>query len=538
MKVVRDILLEAKADNDKLIAYVGEDEANRFFKMKDRLKGSEKDLYYWLKKEPQELTDRLDELENEKTRSQVNKEAKKGAELVAENDYYKVYKINTFEAAKKYGANTKWCITGKESGWIKDENENKYWKRYTEEGIEFYFFISKKDNHKYALASHPKNRDNYQIFDETDVEVDDIPEGVEIEGVYKPTLFINGLYIKGNNVLIGCDEDVKNAEIPDGVTRIGNNAFYNCTSLTNVTIPNSMTSIGASAFYNCSGLTSIIIPDGVTTIGDNAFSDCTGLKSITIGNKVTSIEDGTFFCCSSLTSITIPNSVTGIGYSAFYGCKSLTSITIPGSVTSIRELVFDNCTGLTSITFTDTKAQWNAISKGYHWNYKTGNYTIHCTDGDIKKEANESLTESVLTEIYPNKGESKKDFISRFMSATKDEYPDEKQRLAVAYSYWDRKDKKEEDMKVIKEDTQEITQEDTERGLTSVLSDLIQQQWSIIDAYNGAIATFDFEGYGEEAEILKDLVADETANIGMLEGIMERIEPLLSIDKGREKIDQ
>ena len=143
-----------------------------------------------------------------------------------------------------------------------------------------------------------------------------------------------------------------------------------------------------------------------------------------------------------------------------------------------------------------------------------------------------------ITEIYPNKGESKKGFISRFMSATKDEYPDEKQRLAVAYSYWDRKDKKEEDMKVIKEDTQEITQEDTERGLTSVLSDLIQQQWSIIDAYNGAIATFDFEGYGEEAEILKDLVADETANIGMLEGIMERIEPLLSIDKGREKIDQ
>lgn len=145
---------------------------------------------------------------------------------------------------------------------------------------------------------------------------------------------------------------------------------------------------------------------------------------------------------------------------------------------------------------------------------------------------------STINEIYPDKSESKEDFISRFMSATKDEYPDEKQRIAVAYSYWDRKDKKEEDMKVIKEDTQEITQEDTERGLTSVLSDLIQQQWSIIDAYNGAIATFDFEGYGEEAEILKDLVADETANIGMLEGIMERIEPLLSIDKGREKIDQ
>ena len=52
------------------------------------------------------------------------------------------------------------------------------------------------------------------------------------------------------------------------------------------------------------------------------------------------------------------------------------------------------------------------------------------------------LVETLLVEIYPNKGESKKDFIARFMSATKDEYPDTKQRYAVALSYWDRRDKK------------------------------------------------------------------------------------------------
>ena len=44
-----------------------------------------------------------------------------------------------------------------------------------------------------------------------------------------------------------------------------------------------------------------------------------------------------------------------------------------------------------------------------------------------------------LNEVYPNKGESKKDFISRFMSVTKDEYPDRKQRYAVALSYWNRR---------------------------------------------------------------------------------------------------
>lgn len=53
----------------------------------------------------------------------------------------------------------------------------------------------------------------------------------------------------------------------------------------------------------------------------------------------------------------------------------------------------------------------------------------------------EEIEETKLNEVYPNKGESKDDFISRFMSVTKDEYPDQKQRYAVALSYWDRRNK-------------------------------------------------------------------------------------------------
>lgn len=44
-----------------------------------------------------------------------------------------------------------------------------------------------------------------------------------------------------------------------------------------------------------------------------------------------------------------------------------------------------------------------------------------------------------IKDINPRKGESKEDFISRFMKETKEEYPNYKQRLAVAYSYWNRK---------------------------------------------------------------------------------------------------
>lgn len=53
----------------------------------------------------------------------------------------------------------------------------------------------------------------------------------------------------------------------------------------------------------------------------------------------------------------------------------------------------------------------------------------------------EDINEKELNEVYPNKGESKDDFISRFMSVTKNEYPDRKQRYAVALSYWDRRNK-------------------------------------------------------------------------------------------------
>ena len=143
---------------------------------------------------------------------------------------------------------------------------------------------------------------------------------------------------------------IKSVVIEEGVTSIGEYAFYECTGLTSVTIGNSVTCIGRSAFSGCTGLTSVTIPNSVTIIGAGAFNGCTGLTSVTIPNSVTSIGDYVFYNCSSLTSVTIPNSVTSIGGSAFYNCSSLTSVTIPNSVTSIGGSAFYNCSSLTSVT--------------------------------------------------------------------------------------------------------------------------------------------------------------------------------------------
>ena len=98
-------------------------------------------------------------------------------------------------------------------------------------------------------------------------------------------------------------------------------------SLTSVTIPDSVTSIGYEAFYECESLTSVTIPDSVTSIGDEAFRYCT-----------------------SLTSVTIPDSVTSIGDRAFYWCP--TKLTIKGKAGSYAETYAkDNNIPFKAVTF-------------------------------------------------------------------------------------------------------------------------------------------------------------------------------------------
>ncbi len=144
----------------------------------------------------------------------------------------------------------------------------------------------------------------------------------------------------GANIVSNTYRDGQGIIIFDApITSIGDDAFFDCTSLTSITIPDSITSIGDDAFDGCTSLTSVTIPDSVTSIGSYAFMHCESLTNVTIPNGVTSIGEYAFFECTSLTSITIPDSVTSIGRYAFDGCDSLKEvyckpITPPTAVTT------------------------------------------------------------------------------------------------------------------------------------------------------------------------------------------------------------
>ena len=136
--------------------------------------------------------------------------------------------------------------------------------------------------------------------------------------------------------------NVSGTDLP--VIAIGNNAFYDSTSLISVTIPISVTNIGSGAFMTCANMINVTIPDRVTTIGSSAFSGCNKLASVTIPSSVTSIGSNGFSYCNALKNITIPSSVATVGANAFIYCYGLTSITVDGSNSfycSVDGILFD-----------------------------------------------------------------------------------------------------------------------------------------------------------------------------------------------------
>ena len=133
---------------------------------------------------------------------------------------------------------------------------------------------------------------------------------------------------------------------PVNLRVIGDSAFRRCRSLSSFWCPPELKSIGAEAFRDCVRLAKIELPDGLTALGAGAFRDCHELKEMKIPEGIAALGDGTFRGCGKLRKLELPAGLTAIGRRTFNGCRNLTALTLPEGMLALGEGAFAGCVRL------------------------------------------------------------------------------------------------------------------------------------------------------------------------------------------------
>jgi len=204
------------------------------------------------------------------------------------------------------------------------------------------------------------------LYDDTGVVSHDFSDGVGV--------------IRYSSVLTEMPDSLKSTAITSvtffsSISRIGVQAFQDCTSLSLTELPDKITFIDSFAFSGCSSLALTSLPVNITSIGTAAFYNCSLLALTTLPAGITTISTSAFQKCTGLTSMTLPAGITTISSYAFEGCSGLTSLTFLGTPSSISSSAFSNCTNLTDIYVPweegdVASAPWGATNATIHYEYK------------------------------------------------------------------------------------------------------------------------------------------------------------------------
>ena len=158
------------------------------------------------------------------------------------------------------------------------------------------------------------------------------------------------------NMFSGTNNTVKFVTLPRQTSKIGKNAFANCSGLVGVSMSDFVTSIGESAFKSDSALTNFRAPTSLQILGKAAFSGCGALAKVTNldATSISEIPNDCFGGCSQLEEVILPVNLVRIGESAFVGAALKTLNLEETKLEELGSSAFNSCSALTQVTVPST----------------------------------------------------------------------------------------------------------------------------------------------------------------------------------------
>lgn len=190
---------------------------------------------------------------------------------------------------------------------------------------------------------------------ETDFAADYLPAGLFFCKHLELLSLPGSLKEIGSHALAG--NDFVTLQIPDGLTTIGDYAFYDCDKLTSVTLPASVTSIGNYLFAGCDAIKSVDMSAiSLDVLPEYTFRNAAALEEVKLPSSLKEIGQGAFVGCRSLAGASLPSSLSEIGEQAF-SHSALATAEIPASVGKVGDFAFARCESMTKATLADSDTE-------------------------------------------------------------------------------------------------------------------------------------------------------------------------------------